>query len=59
MLYVQMYTLTVSAMAAILLIITIFLQLFECTIPQPLGMLEAFVYEEEEYPVVCFGVKET
>ena len=34
-------------------------QLFECTIPQPLGMLEAFVYEEEEYPVVCFGVKET
>ena len=37
----------------------IFLQLFECTIPQPLGMLEAFVYEEEEYPVVCFGVKET
>ena len=35
------------------------LQLFECTVPQPLGMLEAFVYEEEEYPVVCFGVKET
>ena len=34
------------------------LQMFECQIPQPLGLLEAFVAEDEEYPIVVFGIKE-
>lgn len=33
--------------------------MFECQIPQPLGLLEAFVAEDEEYPIVVFGVKES
>ena len=34
------------------------LQLFDCQIPQPLNLLEAFVVEDEEYPIVVLGVKE-
>lgn len=32
--------------------------LFECPIPEPMTMIEAFVQESEEYPIVCYGVKE-
>lgn len=32
--------------------------LFECQLPQPLNMVECFVKVDEEYPIVCFGVKD-
>ena len=34
------------------------LQLFECQTPLPLNLLEAYVVENEEYPIVVLGVKE-
>jgi len=33
--------------------------LFECQVPQPVHMIEALVQEDEEYPIVCFGLKES
>ena len=34
-------------------------KLFECSLPDPLDVFEAFVIKDEEYPSVCIGVKET
>ena len=33
-------------------------QLFECHIPQPVHMIATLIQEDEEYPIVCFGVNE-
>ena len=33
-------------------------QLFECQTPLPMNLLEAYVVENEEYPIVVLGVKE-
>ncbi len=32
--------------------------MFEYSVPTPLHTLEAFIYEKEEYPIICFGLKE-
>ena len=32
--------------------------MFEISVPSPVNTLEAFVHEDEEYPIVCFGIKE-
>ena len=33
-------------------------KLFECSLPSPLPLFEAFVLsEEDEYPTICVGVK--
>uniref|UniRef100_A0A1X7UZT5 non-specific serine/threonine protein kinase n=1 Tax=Amphimedon queenslandica TaxID=400682 RepID=A0A1X7UZT5_AMPQE len=34
-------------------------KLFECSLPSPLNMFEAFVIENDEYPSVCVGVRES
>ena len=34
-------------------------KLFECSLPSPIEVFEAFVNEGEEYPSICLGVKET
>ena len=34
-------------------------KLFECALPSPLNMFEAFVVEDDEYPSICVGVRDT
>jgi hypothetical protein len=34
-------------------------KLFECSLPNPLNIFEAFVLRDEEYPSICVGVKDT
>ena len=33
-------------------------KLFECNLPSPLSVFEAFVIQDEEYPSLCVGVKD-
>ena len=38
--------------------VCLFPQLFDCEVPQPLKLIEAFVQDDEEYPTVCIGAQE-